>query len=188
MACVTAEAVERFLTVTHGYGSGDGSGYGSGDGTNYGVATFCGDPVQRVDGVATIIRSIHGSIARGDILRGDLTLQKCYIAKGSGLFAHGETIREAQEALETKIMDEMQVEEKIELFRKKFKNGIKYPAKDFYAWHHMLTGSCEMGRKEFARERGINIETAMFTPEEFIAITENAYGGKIIRMLKEAMK
>ena len=136
----------------------------------------------------TIIRSIHGNIAMGDVLRGDLTLKKCYVAKGGGFFAHGATIPEAQAALEAKIMEEMPIKDRIAKFIKTFKAGEKYSAKDFYNWHHILTGSCEMGRDEFAREHGIEVETAMFTPEEFIALTENAYGGKVIRMLKEAMR
>ena len=199
MACVTAVAGADFMKVGYGDGSGSGSGsgygdgsgsgsgYGDGSGENFGVAAFCGDPVQRIDGIATILRSIHGNAAMGDILRGDLTLKKCYVVKGAGFFAHGETLSEAQEALEQKIMENMPIEQKISKFMENFKPGMKYPAKEFYAWHNTLTGSCEMGRKEFAREHGIDIENDAMTPEEFIKLTENAYGGAIIRQLKAAM-
>lgn len=52
----------------------------------------------------------------------------------------------------------------------------------------MLTGSCEMGRQSFARDHEIDIEHDMMTPEEFIDLTKDAYGGSIIRKLKEAME
>lgn len=44
-----------------------------------------------------------------------------------------------------------------------------------------------MGRNQFAADHGIDVDTATYTPEEFIALTENAYGGSVIRRLKEAM-
>ena len=175
-----------------GYGSGYGAGYGEGDGSGYGegdgdIVAFAGKAVYPVDDVLTIIHSIHGNVASGEILNTDLTTSKCYIVKGGGFFAHGRTIPEAQAALEEKIMENMSVEEKIEKFLALFKPGVKYPAMDFYNWHHTLTGSCEMGRQSFARDHEIDIEHDMMTPEEFIDLTKNAYGGSIIRQLKEAM-
>lgn len=208
MAGVTAEAAARFVAINSGSGSGWDSGNGSGwdsgngwgwgsgngwgsddglglvDGWNLAIATFCGNRIENIDDVPTILRSVHGNIAKGDILRNDLTLKSCYIVKGGGFFAHGKTIRDAQAALEAKIMEEMPVEEKIGRFIENFKPGKKYLARDFYNWHHTLTGSCEMGRDEFARTHGIDIDRDEMTPEEFIRLTENAYGGEVIRQLK----
>ena len=124
----------------------------------------------------------------GDILLKDLTLKKCYIAKGGGEFAHGETLRAAQEALENKLMQRMPVEERMQKFLETFAPGQKYPARQFYAWHNTLTGSCEMGRKEFAREHGIDIDADQMTPEEFVSLTENAYGKSVIRQLKAELE
>lgn len=42
-----------------------------------------------------------------------------------------------------------------------------------------------MGRNEFARDHGIDLENDAMTPEEFIKLTENAYGREVIRQLKE---
>lgn len=42
-----------------------------------------------------------------------------------------------------------------------------------------------MGRKSFAKNHGINIDTDKFTVQEFIKITENDYGGTIIKQLKK---
>ena len=195
MAHMTDDVVTRFLATEagSGYGSGsgygDGSGYGYGDGYGYGgIIVFAGNAVHDVDGVPTIIHSIHGNVAYGEIINQDLTTSKCYIVKGGGFFAHGSTIQKAQEALEEKIMDNMPVEEKIAKFIDTFAPGTKYPVSDFYRWHNTLTGSCEMGRQSFARDHEIDIEHDMMTAEEFIDLTKDAYGGSIIRKLKEAME
>ena len=109
----------------------------------------------------------------------------CYIAKSGHYYAHGETLNDARAALEEKILDDLPVEEKIAEFQRKFAPGRRYPARMFYDWHHFLTGSCEMGRKQFAQEREIDIDKAEFTPEEFMEMTKDAYGGSVIRQLME---
>lgn len=170
------------------WGRGWGPSNGSGEGSYDGVSAFAGKAVNIIDNIQTIIHSIHGNVASGEILHSDLTTEKCYIVKGGGFFAHGKTIPEAMAALEEKIVDNMPVEEKIEKFMEVFIPGTKYPAMDFYKWHNTLTGSCEMGRNAFAKDHGIDVENGWMTPEEFIALTENAYGGSVIRKLKEAME
>ena len=172
-----------------GYGSGDGDGDGYGDGDWYkGIGAINGHPVWLIDETATIITAICRNIAKGYIVNRDLTLTPCFIAKGQGRFAHGETAKKAVEALQDKIFEAMDPEEAIEAFMGNFEPKKKYPAKDYYTWHHRLTGSCEMGRKQFFRDGGYDLEHDTFTVDEFIRITENAYGGEIIRQLKEAWK
>ena len=68
----------------------------------------------------------------------------------------------------------------------KFLPGTEYPARDFYNWHHTLTGSCEMGRREFAKDHEIDVDTDKMTPEAFMELTKDAYGGSVIRQLMEA--
>ena len=82
-------------------------------------------------------------------------------------------------------MENMNEEERIEAFWNCHNKTDKYPVKDFYDWHHKLTGSCEMGRNEFAKDHGIDLDNDMMTVDEFIKLTENAYGGEIIRKLKK---
>ena len=173
----------------NGYGDGDGDGNGYGNGNGYGdgngIKSINGYDIYRVDDTPTIFTHIHGNIAKGYILEQNVILKPCYIVKGNGYFAHGETLKEAQSALEEKILDDMDIEEKIELFKEKFPDvNEKYPVKDFYQWHHNLTGSCEMGRKSFATNHGIDIDNDMMTVKEFISLTENAYCGEIIKELK----
>ena len=177
----------------YGYGDGDGYGYSSGygDGSGYGsgygdgIVSFCGNMVCSVDDTPTIIDHVHGNIARGSILRGDMTLAPCYIVKAGTFFAHGATLQKAQSAAESKLFNDMPVEERITAFLSELKCNTKYPAKKFFDWHNRLTGSCEMGRKAFARDHGIDIEHDEMTVAEFVAMTENAYGGGVIRQIKE---
>lgn len=177
------DALKCFLSVPIGYGSGygSGSGYGCGDG----LIAFAGHIVHYIDAVATVIERVRGNLAKGFIVNMDLTTSPCYVAKHAGLFAHGETVKDAEAALQSKIFDNMDPEEKIGEFLKEFDLGVKYPAMRFYEWHNKLTGSCEMGRKSFARDHGIDLENGLYTVEEFVEITRNAYGGEIIEQLAE---
>lgn len=105
-----------------GMGNGYGNSYGIGYGTGFsrGIKSINGCNVYNVDNISTIFMHIRGNVAKGYILENNVILKPCYIVKGNGYFAHGETLREAQSALEEKILDNMDLEEKIELFKEKF--------------------------------------------------------------------
>lgn len=135
--------------------------------------------------MATVIKQVKGNLAKGFIINSDLTTENCYVVKNGSLFAHGRTLEEARKALQDKIFDDMDVDEKIDLFLKKFNLTDKYPAKDFYEWHYILTGSCEMGRNVFVKNHGIDIENDKYTLREFIDLTKDDYGGNIIKTLEE---
>lgn len=166
--------------------SGSGSYYGNGDssGCDDGIKLFNGKSVYVIDGVQTIISNIKGNLARGFVLKSDLTLLPCYICKNERYFAHGETLKDAREALRKKILENMDTDETIEQFLSAFEKEKKYPAIDFYEWHHYLTGSCEMGRKSFMQDRNITFDD-IYTVDEFITLCEDSYGGEIIKELKE---
>lgn len=194
------EKIKEFLKIVtgygfgSGYGSGDGfgSGFGFGNGNGYGygnISFFDGLRIYDVDGIDTAITHVHRNIAKGYMLNDDFTLTPCYVAKGQNKFAHGETAEEAIRSLETKIFENLDVEERISVFLEQFNDlDKKYPARSFYEWHNKLTGSCEMGRRQFAMQGGYDLENDMFTVEEFISITRNAYGGEVIRQLEGAVK
>jgi hypothetical protein len=148
------------------------------------VKSINSQTIYIVDCVPTIIKRIKKAVAKGFIVCGDLTLAPCYVVKGNGYFAHGETIQAAREALTTKIFENMDADEAIAKFIDTFKKGSAYPGKMFFEWHHYLTGSCLMGRESFIRDRNLSLD-AEYTVDEFIAICENAYGGEVIRQLKE---
>ena len=179
-----------------GSGSGDGSGDGYGDGSGYGsgfsysdgcgVENINGWDVYKIDGVPTVLYHIHGNVARGAILRNDLTLKPCYIVKGGGYFTHGETLREAMAALTDKIMEDMPEEERIAAFVRAHPDYRRaWPNRDLYDWHHRLTGSCEMGRNAFVSDKGLSLDGET-TVEDFVRLTKNAYGGSTIRKLPAA--
>ena len=167
-----------------GSGSGYGSGSGSGDGYGDGIKKYDGEDVHMIDGVQTIITAVHGDIAKGFILQGDLTLTPCFIAKVEDCFAHGETVRQAVTDARDKAFEDMPQEERITAFLNAIKPNTAYPVMTLYDWHHRLTGSCEAGRKAFAKDHGIDL-SAYMTREAFFELTKDAYGGDVIR---EAMK
>jgi len=161
----------------------DGSGSGSGSGSGLVGTIINSNKVYDIDGVATIIYRVYKDCAKGAIVNDDLTLTPCYVVKRSNVFAHGATLRKAVAALNDKLFADMPVEERIKAFCEEFMPKIAYSNKTFYEWHNKLTGSCEMGRTQFAKEHNVDLEAVM-TVEEFIKLTENAFGGKIIKMLK----
>lgn len=171
-----------------GSGSGYGSGSGSGDGSGDGLKSLNGQAVDMIDNVPTILTRIIGDAAKGFIIRADLSLAPTFVCKQGNAFAHGETLHKAREALLEKLFDDMPTEERIAAFCAEFKPGVKRPAMNFFSWHHRLTGSCEQGRREFARQHDVDIDRDELTPEEFFELTRDSYGGSIIRQTEEVFK
>lgn len=165
-----------------GYGSGSGSGSAFGNGRGYGdgIKSINGQQVYIIDGIPTLIDVCHETYAMGRILYADLTTEKCFIVKQDGKFAHGKTLREARDALLEKLFDDMPEEERIEKFMELHKLYAWYPNRDFFSWHHRLTGSCLQGRTAFAKDHGIDLDGSM-TTKEFLELTKDSYGGDIIR-------
>lgn len=178
----------------HGYGHGSGRGNGYSYGCGYGYGNSCGiksingESVHLIDDTFTIIKQIHRNIAKGAILQEDLTLTPCYIVKNGDVFAHGETLRKAQEALRDKLFEDMTEEERIDAFLSEIKPKTEYPVMIFFDWHHRLTGSCEMGRTAFAKDHGFDLNKDTITLEGFLELTKNAYGGSVIRKVIAEMK
>ena len=172
------DKILRFLAI----GYGDGSGYGSG------VKSYNGQPVYMIDGVKTLIDEVNGNFARGHIIRGDLILEPCWIAKVGACFAHGKDIHAAHMDAIAKHQRNMPVEERLDSFIKEHPYmSEKYSGEDLFRWHNILTGSCEMGRRAFCQDHGMNPETDSFTVEEFIRLTCNAYGKDVIRQLADRL-
>ena len=174
----------------YGYGSGDGSGYddGYGYGSAYGdnIKVFNGDKVYLVDDIQTIFISIRGNVAKGYILQSDLQLKPCFIVKENNQYAHGDTLRDAFTSLQEKLYDDSTEEERIEAFKKKFPEyDVKYDNGDLFTYHHVLTGSCRMGRESFVSDRGLSLD-GKTSIREFVELTKNAYGGDIIKKLPGA--
>ena len=166
-----------------GDGSGDGFGSGAGSGSGSGIASINHLPVFVVDDIPTAFSKIKGNVAKGYIVQNDLTLTPCFLVKSGSTFAHGATLREAMEALRDKLFEDMPEEERIQAFVREHPPGVPVPNRQLFDWHHRLTGSCLMGRNEFVSRHGIDLDGST-TPEEFICLTEHAYGGNVIRKLR----
>lgn len=86
---------------------GDGHGFGYFLNYKYGCScnlkTFNGKKVYIIDGIQTIISKVRGNIAKGYIVKGNLVLRKCYLVKQDNLFAHGDTLHDAYQALQEKL-------------------------------------------------------------------------------------
>ena len=176
----------------YGYGNGNGNGCGNGNGNSYGYgflygSILNGNKIYNIDNVPTVIESVKGDFAKGFMVNPNLTLTPCYIAKFENVFAHGATIKEAYDALQEKLLENMPVEKRIERFLQEFKPGVMYPNKNFFDWHHILTGSCLFGRQQFVKNKGIDLDGEM-TVEKFVKLTENDYGGETIKELKRMYK
>ena len=180
------------MSVSYGSGDGSGSGYGSGygygsgsgsgDSSGSGVNIINGHKVYSVDDTQTVFYSIKGNYAKCAILKKDLTLQPCFVAKVGDYFAHGTTLKQAFADANAKFTQNLPESERIAMFEAKFKLGVLYPTTLFYDWHNILTGSCKFGRDSFAEQNSIDMNGTM-TVEQFIELTKNAYGGTIIKKL-----
>ena len=80
----------------------------------------------------------------------------------------------------------MPEEERIAKFKEQYPDkNVKIPAIELFDWHNRLTGSCEMGRRNFAQQHGIDIEHDSFTVVEFVNLTKDDYGGHVIAKILE---
>ena len=167
----------------YGYGSGSGSGSGSGDGDGSGVKEFNGRKVYDIDSVQTLVYAVKGDAARGAVLRTDMTLRDCWIAKRGNFFAHGDTLHEAVEAVEAKWRENRPLDERIAEFIKTHP-ALDEEYGDLFDWHHILTGSCEFGRRQWCEEHGYK-PTDSITLRTFFEQTKNNYGRDVIRRVAQ---
>lgn len=149
----------------------------------FGVEVINGYDVHRIDDIPTIITSIRDNVAQGFIVQSDLQLKPCYIVKENNKFAHGETLHDAFTSLQEKLFDDSSEEERLDAFKKKFPEyDVKYDNIDLFKYHHVLTGSCRMGRELFVSRNGLSLD-GKTSVREFVKLTKYAYGGDIIQKL-----
>lgn len=87
----------------YGYSNGSGSRCGDGSCSGYGyingnesnIKEINGNIVDYIDDIPTIITQVHDNFANGFIVKNNLTLSPCFIAKVGNSFAHGNTLEEA---------------------------------------------------------------------------------------------
>lgn len=175
-------------TYNDGNDCGSGSLYCTGSGKGYGdgIKEINGKEIYMVDNIPTIFKSIRNNIAKGFIVKNDLQFEPCYIVKENNQFAHGFTLKDAFMSLQEKLYDDSTEEERIEAFKKQFPEyDVKYDNMDLFVYHHVLTGSCRMGREAFMSNKGLSLD-GKTSVREFVKLTQDAYGGDIIKKLPEA--
>ena len=59
--------------------------------------------IYNIDSINTCITSVKGNIAKGFIINNDLSIKNCFIVKNDTYFAHGDTLRKANDALQNKM-------------------------------------------------------------------------------------
>ena len=203
MGCGLGAGVQKNYSCGYGTAVPDGDGRGKGVGEDnsfvanddyipngedtpcvgFGVKVINGYEVHRIDDMPTIITSVRGNVAQGFIVQSDLQLKPCYVVKENNKFAHGETLHDAFNSLQEKLFDDSSEEERLDAFKKKFPEyDVKYDNRDLFKYHHILTGSCRMGRELFVSNRGLSLD-GKTSVREFVKLTKNAYGGDIIQKL-----
>ena len=61
----------------------------------------------------------------------------------------------------------------------------EHAGKEYYNWHNILTGSCQMGRDGFCKAHDIDLDKK-YTVRYFLNITKNAYNGGIIELVRKS--
>ena len=141
--------------------------------------------VYYVDDIPTLIDQVRNMVAKGYMINRDKTLTPCYIVRVGNSFAHGKTLKEAHRDALAKHMQNMSEEESIEMFVKEHPDlDGEHPCEDFFKWHNILTGSCEMGRTQFCHANSIEMDKA-YSVRYFLEITKDAYGCSVIRKVRE---
>ena len=203
MGCGLGAGVQKNYSCGYGTAVPDGDGRGNGVGEDssfvvnddyipygedtpcgvFGVKAINGYVVHLIDDMPTIITSVRGNVAQGFIVQSDLQLKPCYVVKENNKFAHGETLHDAFNSLQEKLFDDSSEEERLDAFKKEFPEyDVKYDNRDLFKYHHILTGSCRMGRELFVSNRGLSLD-GKTSVREFVKLTKNAYGGDIIKKL-----
>lgn len=131
--------------------------------------------------MSTLIYAVRGNVAKGAVLGRDLTLKDCWIAKRGNFFAHGDTLHEAVEAVEAKWRENRPLDDRIAEFVKTHP-ALDEEYGDLFEWHHILTGSCEFGRRQWCDGHGYK-PTDSITLRTFLTETAGDYGGDVIRQV-----
>ena len=119
-------------------------------------------------------------MAKGATLQKDMSLKDCWIAKRGNFFSHGDTLHEAVEAVEAKWRENRPLDDRIAEFVKTHPS-LDEPYGDLFDWHHVLTGSCEFGRRQWCDGHGYK-PTDSITLRTFLTETAGDYGGDVIRL------
>lgn len=154
---------------------------------SYFMSEFEGHKVYMVDHIPTCIESVHISMSLSYAI--GFTIEDFWrrcptvVAKVAGYFAHGDSLRQAIQDAQKKMLHNIPIEDRIKQFVELYPNIHQLvPNKKLFDAHHYLTGSCYFGRQQFCKGNGINLENSM-SVADFIRWTCQEYGDDVIRKL-----
>jgi hypothetical protein len=121
------------------------------------------------DGVICRIKHRKGNIIKAEFLNGNA----CYIVtNGEGIYAHGDSLKEAQYALNFKLSDRDTNN------YEHLKEGDVLETGEMMLCYHVITGACLTGIREFmSRKLGDN-PREKYSIKEVIGLTEGEYLGE----------
>lgn len=173
--------------VAAGAGRLDYGSNGHVDALSYFMSEFEGHKVYMVDHVPTCIESVHISMSLSYAI--GFTVEDYWrrcptvVAKVAGYFAHGDSLRQAIQDAQEKLLHNIPIEDRIKQFVELYPDIHQLvPNKKLFDAHHYLTGSCYFGRKQFCKGNGIDLENSM-SVADFIRWTCTEFGDEIIHQL-----
>lgn len=154
------------------------------------IISFENKPVYQIPFISSsfIITKIRGNIARCTEINSDFTLHQYYVVKDGDITGCGSNLKQAYNCtLEQKAKYD-NINANITEFFKAFNLNKKYPAWQFYHWHHKLTGSTRGERNKLFRKYKIDPDKDNLTVKEFCDIfwkDDCAISGIIIKLMHE---
>jgi len=203
------ERIKQFISVDEGYhppynnhygyghplGSGDDAGIGNGfvaykkeDKWNgESIKSFNGNDVIMVDGYVLYITHVHEPWAIGEIIKNDLTTQRCYVGRINNNFVLADNLKDVLEKLRLKIFKSTNIFNDIaNAFLYAHPNyNEEYDWDEMVMWHSLDPTSCADGRKKFTqmadKKSGMKA-----TPKELITWMKNSPSRHIGEILEKA--
>lgn len=90
--------------------------------------------------------------------------------------------------LEEKGVVDFTKQERINRFIETHNLTDKYPARDLYNWHTILTESCTQGKDNFVKKYGVDLDEYEATLSEFFEATQYEHGKEILEMIRKRME
>ena len=119
-----------------------------------------------------------------------MTFSDCWIVREGNRFGYGKDLHDTYMAAQRESAMDLPKEERLKMFVQRFPSPDEMiHIKELYHWHHALTGTCKVGRDEWCKRHGFNIERNGFaTVRQFVNLTKREMGGDIIMELKNYYK
>lgn len=200
--------IDEFITTTpyhkrpylnhHGGGIGFGTGslHDSNKGGRYtypnnnyngnDIMYFNGNKVYHINGYTLYITHVRKPWAIAEIIKNDLTTQKCYIGKIKNHIVIANSVREALDELRTHIQNTgdniNDIAEAFVYMHPLYEK--EYDWEEMVFWHSLDSTSCLDGRRKFSQNANKQ-EGSTATPKELIHFMKQTKAYKIAEKMEE---